>query len=82
MHGIKKALIGRTIVQVDLRPFPDGRGGTAHDPVLTLDDGKQLRFWTEETDVGAYGTTIVVSKRTSKAKAKIMADDGTGWTGH
>lgn len=51
----RRELIGRTIVDFRLNPFRDGRGGTAHNPEIVLDDGSVLRFVTEETDVDDYG---------------------------
>jgi hypothetical protein len=54
----KNALVGKRIVAVDWGPFPDGKGGTAHRPVLTLDSGRVLRFVVEETTVGKYGVAI------------------------
>jgi hypothetical protein len=56
-----KSLVGRKIVSFEPNPFPDGRGGTAHAPVLFLDDGTILRFVVKETDVGDYGIRIVAS---------------------
>lgn len=55
-----RELVGRRIVAFDPRPFPDGRGGTAHAPYITLDDGSQLRFLVEETDSAlGYGIRIL-----------------------
>lgn len=56
-----KQLVGRRIVAFDARPFQDGRGGTAHWPIIWLDDGSFLSFEVEETDTGDYG--IRVEKR-------------------
>jgi len=50
-----RLLIGRKIVAFDLRPFDDGRNGTAHSPIFTLDNGATITFTTEETDIGDYG---------------------------
>lgn len=61
MRATKRALIGHTIVGVDFGPFPDGRGGTAQQPHLTLDNGRQVWFTTEETDTGEYGTRIIIT---------------------
>lgn len=55
-------VIGRTIVAVRMNPFDDGKGGTAHAPVLELDNGAQLHFVTEETEMGEYGTSIAYRK--------------------
>jgi len=54
-----KWIEGKTIKSVDMNPFPDGRGGTAHGPVITFEDGSRISFYTEETDTGEYGTSIV-----------------------
>lgn len=50
----RRQLIGRTIVNVEMRPFPkgDGRTGVTYDPVLTLDNGRRLYFKVEETENG------------------------------
>lgn len=60
----KSHLVGRTITAVEFRPFnatPDGKGGTAHNPRITLDNGRELFFLTEETEVGEYGTMICIT---------------------
>ena len=54
-----RELLGRTIVAVEQRTFPDGRGGTAHDPKITLDDGSVLTFTVEETEQGDYGVFVI-----------------------
>lgn len=61
-----RSLVGRRIVAFDPGPFNDGRGGTAHNPSITLDNGVVLRFMTEETECGEYGTFIVVQKARKK----------------
>jgi hypothetical protein len=64
MKATVRHLLGRTIVAVDMRPFPDGQGGTAHSPVLTLDNGRRVFFVTEEIDSGgAYGTCICITEK-------------------
>lgn len=62
----RKSLIGRTITDVKMNPFADGRGGTAHDPRITLDDGRVLMFVTEETDVGEYGVALMALRKAKK----------------
>jgi len=59
-----RALKGRRIVDVRLNRFATHVPGHpwATDPILTLDDGTRLCFITEETDVGRYGTRILVLK--------------------
>lgn len=45
-----RLLVGRAIVAVDLRSYPDGRGGKAYNPVFTLDNGATVTFEIVETD--------------------------------
>lgn len=59
----RKSLIGRTITDVQMNPFPDGHGGTAHDPRITLDDGRELMFVTQETDTGDYGVALMAFRK-------------------
>ena len=59
----KRDLIGRTITAVDFRPFGDGRGGRAYDPVFTLDNGQRVYFTVQETDVGEFGVRVDVPKK-------------------
>jgi hypothetical protein len=54
----KRTLVGRTIVGFEQRPFSNGRGGYATNPVIRLDDGTELTFDTEETERLVYGTRI------------------------
>jgi hypothetical protein len=55
-------LVGRTITAVDFRKFQRGPNrGWATDPVLTLDNGKQVHFVVQETEVGEYGIEVCVS---------------------
>ena len=49
--AIPRLLVGRTIVAVELNARPDGRGGKAYAPVLTLDNGATLTFAVQGTDV-------------------------------
>jgi hypothetical protein len=49
-------VISKTVERVDMRPFPDGRGGTAHAPIVRFTDGSALTFLTEETEEDGYGT--------------------------
>jgi hypothetical protein len=58
----KRQLVGRRIVDFHPGVFDDGRGGTAHEPRITLDDGSQLYFIVEETE-GEYGIFIGKTKR-------------------
>lgn len=64
MKALAKHLIGRKIVAIDFRPFPARPGNDrsmAHDPIITLDNGRKLFFMAEETEVGEYGTCLLVS---------------------
>jgi hypothetical protein len=63
-------LVGRRITAVEFRQFPDGRGGRASKPVLTLDNGRRVFFITEETDVGEYGTRICIAPGDKGAAGK------------
>mgnify|MGYP001582537152 CR=1 FL=1 len=56
-----KWIIGKTVASVDMQPYDDGRGGTAHDPVITFTDGSSIRFQIEDTE-GAMGVDILYFK--------------------
>jgi hypothetical protein len=58
----KRQLVGRRIIDFDPGTFDDARGGKAHDPVITLNDGSVLSFSVEETDTGNYGIRITKTK--------------------
>lgn len=55
-----RRLIGRTIVDVDIRPVWDAeRGRYTTDPVLYLDNGARVTFNVEETGSGSdYGIRL------------------------
>ncbi len=53
----KKLLIGRKIVGFSLGAFPNGRGGKAYNPIITLDNGARLMFDVTETEFSIYGVT-------------------------
>ncbi len=53
----KKLLVGRTITDFKLGAFPNGRGGKAYNPIITLDNGARLMFDVTETESGEYGVT-------------------------
>lgn len=57
-----RLLAERKIVGLEMRPRPDGRGGTMHDPKITLDNGAVLYCVVEETDVGEYGIALMYAK--------------------
>lgn len=54
----KNQIIGKKIVGFEPGSFKDGMGGTAHDPLILLEDGRSLYFVTEETETGEYGVFI------------------------
>lgn len=62
----KRKVIGRTIVGYESNRFADGRGGVAFNPVLTFDNGAQLRFVVQETDTGEHGVRPVLSRPVSE----------------
>jgi len=65
--SIRGALVGRTIVDVRLNRFYDGVSRWGMDPELVLDNGRIIRFVTQETE-GNYGVRIIpVRMRRSKS---------------
>jgi hypothetical protein len=54
----ERALVGKTIVGLKQRPFRNGRGGYATNPVIRLSDGTELTFQVEETEQLEYGVRI------------------------
>lgn len=56
-------IVGKRILAVEMNPSDDGRGGTAYSPVIRLEGGAKLRFVTQETETGEYGTEIVYHKK-------------------
>jgi hypothetical protein len=54
-QALRKALVGRKIVDTEAHAFRDGRGGITYQPVLVLDNGAKLHFVVHETDGGDYG---------------------------
>lgn len=63
MKATTKHLLGRRIVAVNFRPFKarPGERSMAHDPIITLDNGRKLFFIVEETEVGEYGICLCVT---------------------
>jgi len=57
--ALQTLLVGHTIVEVDLRPFPDGRGAIVYDPILTLSSGARVSFSVRETEDGSYGLQLI-----------------------
>jgi hypothetical protein len=55
----KRLLVGRKIANFNHGKVPNGRDGSAHIPVIVLDNGATLEFVTEETDLGFYGVRIL-----------------------
>lgn len=43
-------IVGKTVERVEMFPFDDGRGGTAHRPVVFFTDGTKIFFAAEETE--------------------------------
>lgn len=66
---VERRLIGRTISRVEWRVFDTENAGAARDsctsqqPILVLDDGTHVSFMTDETEVGEYGTSILVTRK-------------------
>jgi hypothetical protein len=59
---VKKYLIGRTIVDIDLNLLPgDDQDEYSGIPTLILDDGKRLRFNVDDYGSGTYGVNLEVS---------------------
>lgn len=63
-------LVGRKIVAVRFNRFPAWmenqrarRGEWANNPVLVLDNGRELKFVVQETDVGEYGVELRLTAR-------------------
>lgn len=67
-----KWIIGKTVSNVDMRPFDMSRefkGVKAHDPLITFVDGSYITFVTKETGTGEYGTQIAYHPAVRTAKA-------------
>ena len=69
---------GKRVVTFSVYTFDDGRGGVAHAPKLVFDDGSELDFVVEETDVGRYGICPVYwpPKRRKRREAAGVAENG------
>ncbi len=65
-----KWIVGKTVASVEMQPFDDGCGGKAFDPVIRFTYGSLITFFTQETDVGEYGTDIVYRKRKRPVRAE------------
>lgn len=54
-----KRLMGRTIREVRLRRWKDSeRGRMIYEPTLVLDNGSELSFQVQESDIGIYGIAM------------------------
>jgi hypothetical protein len=66
---VAQRLVGRTITRVIWYVFDTKTAGVSRtdrmsqQPILVLDDGTRVAFMTDETEVGEYGTTIIVSRK-------------------
>ena len=60
---IRRLLVGKRITKVVLNAAKARTAGDemAHRPVLTLEDGTEIRFSTQETDFGYYGTALCIT---------------------
>jgi hypothetical protein len=84
----KRRVIGRRIVDVELRAFPNGKGGQTFNPQIILDNGRALRFIVEETEVGEYGVRPVLTSKTirpatgKRPKPRIRKNAWDNWYGY
>lgn len=69
-------IVGRTITRLQLEPFPDGRGGTAYTPSITLDDGSFLTFSVQETE-SMYGIGVWLHTTEPRKHALCLEHDET-----
>jgi hypothetical protein len=64
--AIIDALVGRKIVKAECERWDGAQDGSApiwvHTWTLTLDSGAKVSFIAEETEVGAYGVDIRVTR--------------------
>lgn len=64
---------GKVIDRVDWRPFDDGRGSVAHNPIIIFTDGSALQFVVEETDVGEYGVYPAYNRKGTHNSTTLTA---------
>jgi hypothetical protein len=83
---LKDELTGQVVKSVYFRPFPDGRGGYAHNPIITFEDGTELTFFTQETE-DIYGTSFIyrgdvntIAKQQRRRIAKHVAKIAAAYT--
>ena len=62
LEQIKAALRGRTITDIRVERFRDGRGGWAESPILLLDTGARIYFSVQETETPEYGIKIGITQ--------------------
>lgn len=56
---VAKRVMGRTIREVVLRRYRDRqRGRVIYEPTLVLDNGAELSFQVQESDIGIYGVSM------------------------
>ena len=65
---IRRLLVGKRIAKVVLNATRARTAGDemAHQPVVTLEDGTEIRFSAQETDFGYYGTALCISPPEAK----------------
>jgi hypothetical protein len=69
-----RQLVGRRIVGFEPNPYPDGRGGTAHNPTILLDDGSRLAFVAEDTEDQPGVFVLLLSGRTTEPRTLRSPD--------
>ncbi len=52
-------IVGKTITDVAMNHFDNGRKTRATSPRIIFEDGSSISFVTQETEIGEYGTQIV-----------------------
>lgn len=57
-----RQLAGKIVKCVKLRPFSDGRDGTAYNPHIIFTDGTTLAFDVMETESLEYGLVLIVER--------------------
>lgn len=59
----KRPIAGRTIFEVELTKFDDGRGGQTYTPIIHFTNGTSIQFKVVETET-QYGIEIIDSEGT------------------
>lgn len=57
---LNSVIAGTKIQKIELNEFDDGRGDTAYNPVIHLEDGTSILFTVTETEIGEYGVSPAV----------------------